>query len=240
MYKISYDVCKINEELSVELTMFLQNDPRYESSYNVKFPKSKTITKFNISGNTYIKILPSVYLDLVISGQKGIYDKYNQIRCNKYDIFKLIVYLDKLTRLFKSTQDLYYYNENRKLILNDNRKNELSVIIPLRDRQLKIEPTVVYDEVSNSYNEGIIIYVNTESRYCVLKYIELEFLLYILKNTDIDSIANSLCIMDYLNIFKNTEDPKDNPTLEINTDYSGNDNTTTYATPKNGDTIPNI
>ena len=69
----------------------------------------------------------------------------------------------------------------------------------------------------------------------------MEFLLYLLKTTDIDGIASSLYILDG-NVDTKPEKTNDEIHQEINQepDIINSDNTTTYATPKNGNTIPNI
>ena len=104
---------------------------------------------------------------------------------------------------------------------------------------MKIAPTIILDVDTNKQHEGIIIYVNSENISCPMTYLEMEFLLYLLKTTNVDSISSDLFMIDNTTGFEYVEKPtKDN--LDINQEAPPNDTTVTYATPKDGSTIPNI
>lgn len=244
MYKISYSLARINQYLAVDVTIYIHDDEtlKLETGSFKNKEAMKTIRKFNIDGNTYIKFNPRPFIDLTIDPDiRDKYDPYKRIRCNRFDIYKLIRALEKMVSTFKTTTDLFYYYGN-KLILDDTKMDKATIILPLHDRTLKIVPTIILDVDTNRQHEGIIIYVNSEAVSCPLTYLEMEFLLYTLKTTDIDSIASLLYILDG-NVDTKTEKVNDEEIhQEINQDqYMVNsDTTTTYATPKDGNTIPNI
>lgn len=243
MYKISYNLVRINQYLAIDVTMYIHNEEtlRMENMSPKMKENSKTIRKYNIDGNTYIKFNPRPYIDMIIDPDiKDRYDPYKRVRCNKFDIYKLIRSLEKMSNIFKTMTDLFYYYGD-KLILDDNKMEKATMIIPLHDRTLKIVPTIILDVDTNKQHEGIIIYVNTEAVSCPLTYLEMEFLLHILKTTDIDSLATSLYMMDgNIDIKMENGDNIQEPNPEVNTELINSDNTKTYATPKNGNTIPDI
>ena len=240
MYKVTYNLARINQYLSVDVTIFIQDDETLKLN-NIKNKESlKTIKTYNIDGNTYIKFNPRPFIDLTIDpDQKDKYDPYKHIRCNRFDVFKLIKSLEKMVNNFKSITDLFYYYGD-KLILDDSKIDKATIILPLKERTLKITPTLILDVDSGRQHEGVIIYVNTESVSCPLTYIEMEYLLYILNTIDIDSLASFLYIIDGNIQFKDKEENKDDVPKEVNIEKADDDNTISYATPQKGNTIPDI
>ena len=76
MYKISYALARINQYLAVDVTIYIHDDETLKldnSPYKVK-EGMKTIRKFKIDGNTYIKFNPRPFIDLTID--PDIRDKY--------------------------------------------------------------------------------------------------------------------------------------------------------------------
>lgn len=214
----------------------------------------KTVRKFTFKGDHYYKFTPKPFIDITIDpDQRDIYVPQKRIRCNKMDIYKLIRSLDRMTNAFKTETDLFYYYDNR-LTLNEEKKVKLTDRVALRERVLLLEPTIIIDLTTGNQHEGITIFVNDRTTSCIITYLEMEFLLHLLKTTDIDAIASSLYMIakDDGYVGSNTdyaakradivELPEEDMIPDIPDDKPGNvsDNTTTYATPKNVNTIPNI
>ena len=240
MYKLTYSLARINPSLQVDITVFMQDEDTLKLSNVKDKEKFLSLNKFIIQGDKYSKINLNPFVDLIIDPmQKEIYDKYKHIRLGKFDIYKLTRALDRIEEIFKKETDLFYYYED-KLRMNEEKKQRATLILQLRDRTLKIEPTIIMDNETNRQHEGIIIFVNTNSTYCLLTYLEMGYLNYVLKNTDVDSVASLLYMINHitdsdckfrdLSSIRKTEDIVE-PTP---------DDETVSQPPKIENTIPNI
>lgn len=248
MYKLTYNLARINPNLQVDVTVFVQNDDTMAMSNFVGNKDNfKTVRKFTFKGDRYYRFNPRPFIDITIDpDQKDMYVPQKRIRCNKMDVYKLIRSLEKMTNAFKTETDLFYYYDN-KLTLDEEKKVKLTDKVVLRERVLLLEPTIIIDITSGNQHEGITIFVNDRNTACIITYLEMEFLLHILKTTDIDSIAYLLYMnadkddsidCDKNNISMDTADIPDEDKFVPNNKVS--DNTVTYATPKNMNTIPDI
>lgn len=239
MYKLTYFLGKVNDNLQLNAVMYIADDNSLALSTFKNKESFKTIQRFKISGDEYFRFSPRPKIEIVIDPlQKDQYDPNKHIRCNKMDVFKMIRALERINHLFRTVTDLYYYYEG-KLVLDDTKKDEVSDIIRLTDKTLKVVPTIIVDNDSGKQHEGIILYSNNESASCHLTYLEMCYLIYLLKNSDIDSIMSLTYMIDKLD--KNpkfeTLDIKQKPITNENPDI---DNTVSYAAIKEGNTIPNI
>lgn len=201
MYKLTYPLFKLDDRLEVDVAMYIQDEEQLRLSMlvdNAK-EKAKTYNRYAKGMDKYIRFNSRAFIELKMDiNQKDVFDKNKYVKCNKYDLFILIKYLERVAYTFKNTKDLFYYDDNKVLHLNEERKNAATVVIPLKERTLKVEPSLIVDTVSNKQHEGITIYVNTANSYCFITYSELEFLLYELKKVDIDSIASLLYMIETL------------------------------------------
>lgn len=241
MYKLSYRVAHINDDLDLFINFYIQDKDDVTAFTSKLTDKQKeqfaTIRKTYWQGTHYIKYTPNPYFELIIDPKDTDYIPYKHIKCNKFDTYLFIRGLEKMTNTFKTKRDLYYY-ENNVLVLNNDIAKVSTETIRLKDRTILLEPILILNNVTETKHEGIMMYSNTKEVGCKMTYIELEFLLYLFKSTNMDVMATNMWSMiDDKNISENLYVPKNvQPTTEV----LPQDNTVTFATPKNGNTIPDI
>ena len=243
MYKLTYRVGYINNNLEL-LASFYTQDKNDITSFTSKLPESQrdkysTIKRTSWDGSKYFKMTVNPYFELVIDPKETDYNPYKHIKCNKFDTFLLIRTKEKLIHIFSTEKDLFYYDSTGKLILNTEISNKLNIVAKLKDKTILFEPVVIVDTISESRFEGVVMYSNTKEVSCQLTYIELSFLLYLLKNTNLDSIVTGLYSLEIRNNDDSAYEKLNVPMRNINR-ANDMDNTASYATPKKGNTIPNI
>ncbi len=199
MYKLTYNLMKIDDRINIDVSMYIQNDEQLATSklMDAAKEKAKTYRVYAKGMDKYISFNTRAFIEIKIDPwQKDINDPNKYIKCNRYDIFRLTKAFDIILVNFKSVKDLFFYDTNKKLHLNDDLKDKASLIVPLKEKTLKIVPSLIEDTVSGSQHEGVTIFVNTNNSYCFLTYTELEYMNHVLKSVDIDTITSTLYLIE--------------------------------------------
>lgn len=205
MYRITYELGKMNDSLSLTVAVIYRDD----------LGKLK-VSKTEWSGNQYLtfKIYPYYILRFIHPDEHE--EKYNRNRTqtiNRFDSFHFIMQGKELLKKFKETEDLFSYLDNQ-LVVNKQRAKEISTIVNLKDgRKLLLQPIVVPDKETRSEFEGIAIFSNSLDTYSLLTYDEFQFLLYTMEKTDLDNLAMQM--INYAELTKNdTEEVRKFPVLQ--------------------------
>ena len=199
MYKLTYNLMKIDDRINIDVSMYIQDDEQLAMSNLVDAAKekAKTYRVYAKGMDKYVGFNPRPFIEFKIDPkQKDVLDPNKYIKCNRYDIFKLTKAFDIILVNFKTVKELFYYDANKKLHLNDELKDKASLIVPLKEKTLKIVPSLIEDTVSGSQHEGITIFINTNNSYCFLTYTELEYMNHVLKSVDIDTITSMLYLIE--------------------------------------------
>lgn len=187
MYKLTCDLCYVTRFLRLRISVI----------YKDKLNKEKT-SKFNVGGNDYLNIKSYPYLTMDIVNEEERSETWNYQKSVTLDRFGMFNFIDKADPLilnFRKEQGLFMYDQNQKLHVNRQIANKISITISLSfSRYIWISPVVVKEKDSNIEMEGVVMCFNSTSNYVTLSYDEFRFLVYYMKNLDMESIGLQLMI----------------------------------------------
>ena len=187
MHKLTCDLCYITRFLRLRLSVV----------YKDKLNKEK-VSKFNVGGNDYLNIKAYPYLIMDITNEEERGEVWNYQKTITLDRFGMFTFIDKaepLIQNFQKEKTLFMYDQNNRLHVNKEIANKISITIPLSfSRYIWISPIVVKEKDSNVEMEGVVMCFNSTVNYVTLSYDEFRFLVYYIKNVDLESIGMQLMI----------------------------------------------
>ena len=193
MYKLTCDLCYITRFLRLRISVV----------YKDKLNKEK-VSKFNVGGNDYlnIKAYPYLIMDITNEEERGeIWNYQKTITLDRFGMFTFIDKAEPLIEKFQKEKALFVYDQNKRLHVNKEIANNISITIPLSfSRYIWISPIVVKEKDSNVEMEGVVMCFNSTVNYVTLSYDEFRFLVYYIKNVDLESIGMQL--MTYAEVTK--------------------------------------
>jgi len=199
MYKASMELGRINKVIKLKFELIIQSDDE-KKNYQ------KLINKFNFNGNNYLKLNPRPFVVVDISSKIDEAWSTNQsFSLTKPYMFMFISALSSMISEYRTIKDLFYYNTNNDLVYNNRYTELVSKNISVSSgKHVRLEPCVIRnDEVQDKAYEGCIMYINTRDNFAYMTYTEMEYLLYSLKNVNMDTMA--LELINHVTILKNVE-----------------------------------
>lgn len=233
MYRINYDLGKINETFNLGISVIYRDDNN-----------QKKVSKVTWNGNTYLnfKLYPYFNFKFITPNEKEYNRNSSQI-LNRFDTFHFVMQGKEILNKFKERQELFSY-ENSKLVLNKKVANEISTVVNLKDgRKVLISPVVVNDKDTSAEFEGFVMFSNSYDTYATFTFDEFAYLVSIMDKMDIDSLAVQLLTYvestkdDDFDVYKIPVKPT--YTLEQTTQTDTNEKVSSIPLINNG-TIPNI
>ena len=191
MYKATFEIGKVNKMLKIKFGLIIQSEDVG------KFKAQPIVSKFNFSGNDYIRINPNPYIILDISSlmDKGeSWSSNRTVTLNRYYLFRFLQGLRKLIYDFQNKKNLFYY-QNNELIVDNSVADLVEISIPTANsKTVMLRPCVVPDEESATHKvyEGCVFYINNMENFAYLTYTEMEYLYYELSKIDMSGIALQL------------------------------------------------
>ena len=190
MNKASIEIARINKTLKVNFGLILQSETEIK---NPSF--GKLINKFNYLGNSFLKVTPRPFVTLDISSGKDKNDGWSanqSVNLNKQSLFSFLCAVRKLLKAFKEVKDLFYY-EDGKLVLNNEEAKKVTESVISNNKHLRMQHCVVpSDENDTVFYEGIVLFINTYDNYTYITYNELLYLEYELSHIDMVSLSMQL------------------------------------------------
>lgn len=205
MYKATIEIGRINKMMKIKFGLIIQSEEIG------KFKPTPIVSKFNFSGNDYLRINPNPYVILDISSymDKGeAWSSNRTVTLNRYYLFRFLQGLKKLIGNFQTYKNLFYY-QNNELIVNNAVADSIMISIPTANsKTIMVRPCVVPDEESNTGRvyEGCVFYINNMENFAYLTYTEMEYLYFEL--TKIDMSALSLQVITIVKQFENKKTEK--------------------------------
>ena len=206
MNKLTYFLGKINEQMKLYLSVIV--DPQENNFFGkMKYPRYKDT--FTWGGNYFLRYHVNPYITIDITSKE---EKENGIsktvNLNKYAVFRFQKELEVMKDHFINIKDLfYYYGDNLMLNKDMVKEKKLVSTFTTNGKRICIQPIVVPDEETKVSHEGIVFFINNLDTYCYLTYAEMDYLLYILINTDIDMLS--------INMVEAFERGKDKPAARV-------------------------
>ena len=190
MNKASIEIARINKTLKVNFGLILQSETEIK---NPSF--GKLINKFNYLDNSFIKVTPRPFVTLDISSGKDKNDGWSanqSVNLNKQSLFSFLCAVRKLLKAFKEVKDLFYY-EDGKLVLNNDEAKKVTESVISNNKHIRMQHCVVpSDENDTVFYEGIVLFINTYDNYTYITYNELLYLEYELSHIDMVSLSMQL------------------------------------------------
>lgn len=202
MYKATIEIGRVNKMMKIRFGLIIRPD---EVS---KFKANPIVSKFNFSGNDYLRINPSPYIILDISSfmDKGeSWSSNRTVTLNRYYLFRFLQGLKRLIMNFQNYKNLFYY-QNNELMVNNTVADSIMISIPTASsKTILMKPCVVPDEESslNRVYEGCVFYINNMENFAYLTYTEMEYLYYELSKIDMSALS-----MQLISIVKQFENQK--------------------------------
>lgn len=202
MYKATIEIGRVNKMMKIKFGLIIRSDDVG------KFKATPIVSKFNFSGNDYIRINPNPYVILDISSymDKGeSWSSNRTVTLNRYYLFRFLQSLKRLITDFQTYKNLFYY-QNNELVVNNSVADSIMISVPTANsKTIMVRPCVVPDEESttNRVYEGCVLYINNMENFAYLTYTEMEYLLYELSKIDM-----SILSMQVISIVKQFENQK--------------------------------
>lgn len=180
MYKASIDLGRINKYLKMKFSIVIKSDNFMP-----------LISKFNISGNDYLKISPIPIITLEIKSNVDKHEEWNpnkSISLSRITKFIFCKRLSEIIESFKKEKDLFYY-EGDTLKVNKDLATQIKEMVKVGTKICAFQPIVVEDEESGDLYEGVVLMINSADNYCYLTFEEMEYLVDYINTIDLDNLS---------------------------------------------------
>lgn len=187
MIKATIELFKITKTCTVKFSLILNGD---DQKYN-----QKIINRFVIEGNEYFKFTPYPFITIDISTKEDKNIGWNTnrvVNINRKELFFLCQKLRRFITKFSSVKNLFYYDENHNLIVNNEEAIKASETSVCGQKTLMFQPCVVENEEDHQSYEGCFMFINTMDFYTHFTYSELEYLFYELYKLDLNTLSMQL------------------------------------------------
>lgn len=182
MYKVSLGIGAVNFNMKLAVSTMISNEG---PSVMAKYQES-TIRNFRWNGNEYLKLMPHPFVTIDISKPDDKGENYNAnsiVNVNVRQKFTLVQALENMIEGFQ-VKDLFYLKDG-KLYVKPTVGEELSEIVPLQHKTVKMYHAVVPSMPGGECDtEGIIFMINSADNFAYLTYEDTCFLHDILSRMD--------------------------------------------------------
>lgn len=197
MYKGYVDLGRISSNMKLKYNLILKSNDYDKYKKNIQ----DNISKFSYKDNEYLRLAPKGYIsiDISTSDEKG--DNWNGnsvVNLNKQSLFWFTLKLKDMIDSFKIPK-LYYYKEG-KLVLNKEvaEQNRQSLRVQ-SGKTIGMTHCIVYDKDNKDLEyEGIMFMINTPDNFCMLTYLETQYLYYELSHINMNELGLQLMTIDLL------------------------------------------
>lgn len=187
MYKCSIELFRINPSCLVKFSIVINND--------VKGKYKELINKFNIDGNTYLKISPTPIVTIDISSptdrKEKVWNNNFSVNLNRLELYKFVNALKQMYYAFTKYKDLFII-VNGETYVNTDVSEDLKIVLILNNKSVYMEHCTVLDVNDNLKYEGIKISINKMSYFTMLTYMELGYLITELSKIDMTNLSLQL------------------------------------------------
>lgn len=191
MYKASVEILKLTK-MKVKFSTMIDQDKQSEMKFG------KIINKFDMDGNTYLKISSRSFVTLDVTDNKmkkeNGWNTNDSVSLNQLGLYKFIYRFGNFMLAFRQRRNLYFYNSNSELVLNKEVADEITDTFDVGGKRLLLYPVVVqdYENKKGNQSEGCILAINTFDNSAILSYEEMECLYNALKSFDMTSSSLQL------------------------------------------------
>lgn len=236
MFKSTLILAQINPTFTVKFSVIIENDNQD------KFVTSIPVNKFKYGDNDFLKITPKPYIEFDISNKRKKDEVYSTNNLFKFTPKELLIYvrlLGAFIKSFKDNKDLYYYDNEKNLYINQTIASKLVLTMYASGKSLQMVPVLVPGEKEYEQYEGAMLYINNMSHQTMIRYDDLEFLYLTLKNIDMYNL--SLHMIEIAKLYKNDEEKviEVKPILQAPPEENEMDNKP-FVRIEEPDTIPDI
>lgn len=203
MEKIIVDLGYVNSYIKIKFGLIVKNE-QY---------KQNLISKFDFSGNQYIKIspIPTITLEISTGNKNEPWAPNRTLSLSKINIYLFTKRLEEVLNHLKSEKNMFYLDEFGELILNKELASKSRETIELGSKFVCFQPFVVKDK-KDSY-EGCVMMINDATYPAFMTFEEMQYLITYLRNIDLDNLA--INVLNTQLLMKNMESDKvDNVMVE--------------------------
>lgn len=195
------ELFQVHQSFKVRFTMIIKQDELLQQKY--QFKTKGIINKYLFNGNTSLKINPYPFIVIDISNKQDKKEGWNSnwsFAMNRRELFIMICKLTNLYKKFKSIQNLFYTDSyTGETVVNNELSEYNKEVFIACNKRITMQACVVDEfgsgESSVKY-EGIVIYINKYDFFTYLTYAEMEYLLYELRQIDLNHL-----MMEAINTF---------------------------------------
>lgn len=192
MYKASIELFKVHSSCKVKFSLVIKDDK--EDQYN------QLISKFNFSGNDYIKITPYPFITIDITSKMDKNEMWSSNRSfnlNRRELYNFIGRLNQLYSRFISEKSLFYYDDNQTLCVNKELSEKYKEYVVCGNKTILLQTCVVELDNHDLY-EGIFLSINSIDYFTYLTYSDIGYLLYELKRISMSDLTMQVINTIYL------------------------------------------
>lgn len=219
MYKVSIDLPKVNDSLSIKFSLVLVGTSRTQQEQPV-------YSKFTIGGVDYLKFNPHPFVTLDFNPRRkrngeNEWSKYRSVNMTQPILIRFKKLLKGVIESIRIPD--MFQTMNGKLLLNKERAAQYERGMQAGDKFIKLSPIVVEDNSSANVAlyEGIVLYINSIDFFVCLTYTEAEVLYEILDKIDFQTL--SMQLINGAILMKNTESKKLERTITEQKEEVGED-----------------
>lgn len=184
MFLVSSRVATINKFMRLGFHMFINEKQDFELKKRAQgMYDDVTISYFMSMGTQYFNLKTNPMLKVEI----GI-DTKDKIFLTQRNLYFFLLSLKEIRESIV-TKDLFY-KRNGELYLNQDINRQLMKQIQTSSHSILIGFSILESPDNEEIkDEGIVIMIDEPSKYCLLSYEDLDFLIYTLENVNLPSMA---------------------------------------------------
>lgn len=190
---VIYQLFSINSSFKVSAKLVLQGSSIKDRS----FP---TVDLFTSGNNEFLKVMPNPYIEININNtndRKNGSLRIKKMNFTRRDLCVMIIKLKELVKILFSDNQLFFYDENHDLKVNNEMAERVKLIHQNQNNIVVIRPVVV--PLENKMYEGVLyFYGNNYSTGTLLTSYDLEYLLHELEKINLNEIGMNMINMFYL------------------------------------------
>ena len=161
MFKSTLILAQINPTFTVKFSVIIENDNQD------KFVTSIPVNKFKYGDNDFLKITPKPYIEFDISNKRKKDEVYSTNNLFKFTPKELLIYvrlLGAFIKSFKDNKDLYYYDNEKNLYINQTIASKLVLTMYASGKSLQMVPVLVpgekeYEQLTESEKHSLFCYI---------------------------------------------------------------------------------
>ena len=205
MVRATFELFRVHKSCKVSFGIVLKNDL---TGGNTSYGNQQVVSKYNIRGNEYLKIIPHPFINIDISNYMDKRDdRYNinlNFTLNRRDLYLFLKVLKDVNKIMdEKVSELYYYDDKEDLQINKEKSEEYKRGLKCSNKGVILQPTVVlYDEISEKRDIGVTLAINYYANFIYLTLEDLKYLTHELEKIDLNilsiAILNSSELLKYM------------------------------------------